>query len=132
MRDNASSPKFANGPAARGASLRDTGCDTGCDTGHGAGLRRRWARLSDVLLAGVLTLYVPVAAYAQTKPASGTGNRHFSAAPVPKSDEEANSLDYIMGVHVNTLFFVAVGVFALFWFTLGGGRKAKNLGRQND
>ena len=124
MQDNVPSQGPGNDNPACADSLRDGG--------HRAGFRSRLSRLSEFVSVVVLTLYVPVAVYAQTKPASGTGNRHFSAAPVPKSDEEANSLDYIMGVHVNTLFFVAVGVVALFWFTLGGGRKAKNLGRQND
>jgi len=31
----------------------------------------------------------------------------------------------ILGVPVNTIFFVAAGVIAVLWFTLGGGRKPK-------
>ena len=50
-----------------------------------------------------------------------TGGR-FKA--VPKADDDAG-LDMIFGIPANTLFFAAVGVFALYWFTLGGGRKAK-------
>ena len=53
--------------------------------------------------------------------------------PVPKSadaeaaEAEAASTmpDVILGIPVNTLFFVAAGVIAVLWFTLGGGRKAK-------
>ncbi len=33
--------------------------------------------------------------------------------------------DMILGIPVDTMFFVAAGVMAVFWFTLGGGRKPK-------
>ncbi|HUS55088.1 MAG TPA: hypothetical protein VMY41_13945 [Thermohalobaculum sp.] len=56
----------------------------------------------------------------------------FATAPGAPDAEaaaegEASSIipDMIMGVSTHTLFFVAVVVFALFWFTLGGGRKPK-------
>ncbi len=38
--------------------------------------------------------------------------------------------DMILGlIHANTLFFVALAVFGVFWFLFGGGRKAK-IGRK--
>ena len=58
-----------------------------------------------------------------------SGDR-FKAAP-QRADAGAEAgaadsgLDMILGVHVNTIFFVAAAVIALFWFTLGGGRKPK-------
>ena len=49
----------------------------------------------------------------------------FKQAPGIEKPEESDS-DMILGVvHANTRFFVALGVFAVFWFLLGGGRKAK-------
>jgi hypothetical protein len=78
--------------------------------------------------AATLALAIPVSviAYAQGSDTKGSGNRHFTAAPGGKEEE---SLDYIFGIHINTVFFVAVGVFALIWFTVGGGRKVK-IGRE--
>lgn len=73
-----------------------------------------------------LAVSVSVIAHAQSNSSQGTGNRHFTAAPIPKGEEDG--LDMIFGIHVNTLFFIAVGVIALIWFTVGGGRKVK-LGR---
>ncbi len=55
----------------------------------------------------------------------------FSEAPKSAEAEAADAAaaaaasDMILGVHVNTIFFVAAGMMALFWFTLGGGRKSK-------
>ena len=51
----------------------------------------------------------------------------FQKAPSAEKAEEGGGMpDTILGiVHVNTLFFIAVGVFAFFWFVFGGGRKAK-------
>ena len=38
--------------------------------------------------------------------------------------------DMILGlIHMNTLFFIVLGVFCVFWFLFGGGRKA-NIGRK--
>jgi len=79
------------------------------------------------------------AALAQTAapPPQGSGNRHFTSAPgqnAAADEPEQMVPDSIMGVHVNTIFLVAVGVIALYWFTLGGGRRAKikKLGRTAD
>ncbi|MFQ5565987.1 MAG: hypothetical protein ACE5EU_06465 [Paracoccaceae bacterium] len=49
---------------------------------------------------------------------------------VPKSSDAdpeaaAAATDMILGIPVNTIFFVAAGGIAVFWFTFGGGRKAK-------
>jgi hypothetical protein len=61
------------------------------------------------------------------KPAKG----RFLAAPKSAEAEAAEAAaaagmpDVILGIPVNTLFFVAAGVIAVLWFTLGGGRKAK-------
>ncbi len=57
----------------------------------------------------------------------------FQAAPKSAEAEaaeaaaaaESGNFDVILGVHVNTIFFVAAGVIAVVWFTRGGGRKAK-------
>lgn len=54
----------------------------------------------------------------------------FKAAP-KVAEEESAGPDTILGlIHVNTAFFIAVGIFAAFWFLFGGGRKAK-LGRKD-
>ena len=80
------------------------------------------------MLAGatVLALTLPVAALAQNSP-QASGNRHFTAAPKPKptEDEAAAAGDMILGIPANTIFFIAVVAIGIFWFTLGGGRKAK-------
>ena len=53
----------------------------------------------------------------------------FKQAP-GAPDEADGGGDMILGlVHANTLFFIALGVFCVFWFLLGGGRKAK-IGRK--
>ena len=58
----------------------------------------------------------------------------FKAAPAaPPTEEEAKAAaeaaaligDTILGIPLNTIFFVAAAVIALFWFTIGGGRKPK-------
>lgn len=52
----------------------------------------------------------------------------FKAAPeaaAPQEAVDAGTADLIFGIPANTLFFIAVGAIAVFWFTLGGGRKAK-------
>jgi hypothetical protein len=53
----------------------------------------------------------------------------FKEAPgLPEEGKAGDGM--ILGViHENTLFFVALGVFGVFWFLLGGGRKAK-IGRK--
>lgn len=52
----------------------------------------------------------------------------FKQAPgVEKAEAGAEAGDgMILGlIHENTLFFIALAVFCVFWFLFGGGRKAK-------
>ena len=64
-----------------------------------------------------------------TAMAVAAGN--FKAAPKSAEAETAavaaaeSEPTLILGYDANTLFFIAVGAVALFWFTLGGGRKPK-------
>jgi len=62
----------------------------------------------------------------------GSGSKHFTAAPVPKPDEEeaTDSIEAAIGIPTNALFLIVVTVIGLYWFTIGGGRRAKKLGRQ--
>lgn len=56
----------------------------------------------------------------------------FKQAPGVDKEGEAASTgpDTILGlIHVNTAFFIAIGILAVAWFLFGGGRKAK-LGRK--
>jgi len=69
-------------------------------------------------------------AQTQTSSSSSSGNRHFASAPVPKTTEEQDSIRDFTGISTNAAFFTAVAMIALFWFTVGGGRRAKSLGRQ--
>ncbi len=105
----------------------------------------RFQRLSGRLgrcAAGVstFTLGISVATIAMAqqeniyeKPAKG----RFQTAPRSPDAEAADAEaaaqagDMILGIPANTIFFVAVGVVALFWFTMGGGRKAKVTGQQS-
>ena len=84
------------------------------------------------LAAFAFCFVVTAMAMAQQNPfdpdaTAGTGR--FKAAPKPPDPEDAEAaadgLDYIMGVHINTLFFVVAGLIAVYWFTMGGGRKPK-------
>lgn len=91
-------------------------------------MRARAKRFGTEISILALTLPIAAGARAQETP-QASGNRHFTAAPAPKSvEDEAAATDVILGIPVNTIFFVAVAVIAVLWFTLGGGRKAK-LGR---
>jgi hypothetical protein len=62
---------------------------------------------------------------------------NFKAAPksaateAAEADAAAAAPDMIFGISANTIFFVAVGVIALLWFTIGGGRKPKVTGQQS-
>ena len=54
----------------------------------------------------------------------------FKKAP-NVGEEESTGPDTILGlIHVNTAFFIVLGIVAAFWFLFGGGRKA-NLGRKD-
>ena len=74
-------------------------------------------------------LVVTAMAMAQQNPfdpkvKAGAGG--FKQAPKPEDAEAAaEGLDYIMGFHVNTIFFVTAALIGIYWFTLGGGRKPK-------
>ncbi len=82
-------------------------------------MRGRLGRCAAGISTGALGITVAAMAVAQ----SG-GN--FKAAPKSAEAEAAAGMpDMILGIPVNTLFFVAAGVIAVLWFTLGGGRKAK-------
>ncbi len=75
--------------------------------------------------AGLATFVFCLAVTAMAMAQQSSSGR-FKAAPVPQGAEEGGEgLDYILGIHVNTIFFVAVVAIGIFWFTLGGGRKAK-------
>jgi hypothetical protein len=52
-------------------------------------------------------------------------------APEAEAEAAAQATDMIFGIPANTIFYVAAGVIALFWFTMGGGRKAKVTGQQS-
>ena len=70
-------------------------------------------------------------AMAQMSTNGKSGSGRFQAAPKSPEAEAvdaeaaAQAGDMILGIPANTIFYVAVGVIALFWFTMGGGRKAK-------
>lgn len=90
----------------------------------GGRLKRRLAGLSAWLFG------VGVAAVAAAQDfGDGAKFGQFKTAPKAPDAEDAamaaQSADMIFGIHANTLFFVAAGAIAIFWFTVGGGRKAK-------
>ncbi len=77
-----------------------------------------------------ITVAVMAAAQKQNIFEESTKPQFYEApksAEVEAAEAEAAAAapDMILGIPVNTLFFVAAGVIALFWFTLGGGRKPK-------
>ena len=54
----------------------------------------------------------------------------FKSVPGAAEEGGGEDPDMILGlIHANTLFFIALGVFAVFWFLFGGGRRA-NIGRK--
>jgi hypothetical protein len=75
--------------------------------------------------AAALALTLPVTGLAQSQDApQASGNPNFIPAPLVLGEGDG-SLSSIFGVDVNVIFFVAVAVVAVLWFTIGGGRKAK-------
>jgi hypothetical protein len=78
--------------------------------------------------AGISTAALGISVAAMAAAQSG---KNFKAAPksatveAAEAEAAASAPDMILGFPVNTLFFVAAGVVAVFWFTLGGGRKPK-------
>ena len=59
----------------------------------------------------------------------------FQGAPKAPDAEAAEAgaqaPDMILGIEANTIFFVAAGMVAVFWFGFSGGRKAKITGQQS-
>jgi hypothetical protein len=75
--------------------------------------------------AGISTTALGITVAAMSAAQAG---RNVKAAPKSaeaEAAEAAAATDMILGIQVNTLFFVAAGVVAVLWFTLGGGRKPK-------
>ena len=100
----------------------------------------RFQRLSGRLgrcIAGVSTFTLGISVAAMTMAQQNPSKGRFQAAPKTPEAEAADAEaaaqagDMIFGIPANTVFFVAVGVVALFWFTMGGGRKAKVTGQQS-
>ena len=86
-------------------------------------MRGRLGRCAAGISTGALGITVAAMAAAQS-------GKNFKVAPkAPDAEAEAaaasDSIEMILGIPVNTLFFVAAAVIALFWFTFGGGRKPK-------
>ncbi len=87
-----------------------------------SGMQRMRGRLGQCA-AGISTIALGLTVAAMAAAQSG---KNFKMAPKSVETEAASEAsDMILGVSVNTMFFVAAGVIALFWFTLGGGRKPK-------
>lgn len=90
-------------------------------------MRRLGGRLGQGA-AGISAFALGLAVAAMAAAQSG-GN--FQTAPKSAATEAAEATaaaaapDMILGIEVNTIFFIAAGVIAVFWFTLGGGRKPK-------
>ena len=83
------------------------------------GLRHPGALISALLLSLVST-----GALAQGFGQAPAGR--FKAAPVPAGVEADGGSELILGmVPANTLFFITAAVIAVFWFTVGGGRRPR-------
>ena len=87
-------------------------------------MRGRLGRCAAGISTGALGITVAAMAAAQS---GGNFKVAPKSAEAEAAEAEAASVmpDAILGIPVNTLFFVAAGVIAVLWFTLGGGRKAK-------
>jgi hypothetical protein len=83
-------------------------------------------RLAVRCAAGISTFVLGITVIAMSEAQAA---KTFKTAPKSaEAEAEAAGVgvpDVILGVEANTLFFIAAGVVALFWFTLGGGRKPK-------
>ena len=95
-------------------------------------LRRRLGRCAAAVSTCTLGITVAVMAAAQQQNIyEQSEGSQFKAAPLSaeaaaaKAEAASAMPDVILGIPVNTMFFVAAGVIAVFWFTLGGGRKPK-------
>ena len=89
----------------------------------------RVGRCAANVSTGALAITVASMVTAQNVYGQTSGGR-FKAAP-KATDADAEAATMIFGISTNTIFFVAVGVIALFWFTLGGGRKPKVTGQNS-
>lgn len=89
-------------------------------------LMRQCAGLATFAFCLVVTAMAMAQQHNPFDPKANKGGGQFKAAPVSEDAEAASGgLDYIMGVHINTLFFVTAGLIGIYWFTMGGGRKAR-------
>lgn len=88
------------------------------------GKARKFAAMVVRQCAGLATFVFCLAVTAMAMAQQSSSGR-FKAAPLPEGAEGDGGLDYILGIHVNTIFLVTVAAIGVFWFTLGGGRKAK-------
>ncbi len=90
--------------------------------------RARLSRVASGAAAAAFCLTVAAAAAAQGMGENAQA-KHFKSAPKAPDPEDAalaaQTGDMIFGIPANTIFFVAAGAIAIFWFTVGGGRKAK-------
>lgn len=95
------------------------------------GARRRPAGTAlAVLVFSALGVGVAAAQGFGQIPGEAAASR-FKAAPVAASVQEAEAGDLILGmVPADTLFFITAAVIAVFWFTVGGGRKPR-IGRSS-
>jgi hypothetical protein len=105
--------------------------DAGRGVPSGSSVQRARAQLSRIAsgaAAAAFCLTVAAAAAAQGLGEKTQANRFKSAPKAPEPEDAALAAqtgDMILGIPANTIFFVAAGAIAIFWFTVGGGRKAK-------
>ena len=116
---------------ARSDTTQDSklaGVAVGGSVPHTSSLRRMRARLGRCA-AGMSTATLGVSVATMAAAQSGGGFKTAPKSPEAEAAAEAaaasEGIDMILGIPVNTLFFVAAGLIGLFWFTLGGGRKPK-------
>ena len=95
-------------------------------------IRGRLGRCAAGISTCALSITVAVMAAAQQQNIFEESTKpQFYEAPKSAEAEAADAAaaaaesDMILGVHVNTIFFVAAALIAVLWFTLGGGRKPK-------
>jgi len=119
---------MARSDAAREDSVAHIGCSPEIE--GETGLNRLGARLARYAAAASVAwfmLCVTASAQLLGKPAGPK----FKAPPPPTTDPDAqakaaeDSASYILGFHINTIFFVVAGILGVLWFVFGGGRKPK-------
>ena len=115
---------------AKSDTTQDLGFSCTVDTGNAlrksalGRLRGRLGRCAAGISTFTLGISVAVMAAAQQGSSGVPKKDQFELAP-RAPEPEAEMIEQIFGIPVNTLFFIAAGVIAVFWFTLGGGRKPK-------